>query len=329
MTINPQPFELSIQLIAAKWQLSNLDLSAYAREDSIGGYHSDPTLQKWYMGSLWEVEGKILYGLARLLKAEKVADLGTHVGCSATHFAAAMHRNGNGHVYSLDVSEASGADIPAVFRSYISLIHEDAKVWLSKQPENSFDIIYEDLGHDAETSMYVAQLALTRLKPGGFLLVHDAEHFGVGIDIRTGLDAALGANNYQTVLSAPSDCGLALWRRKEEALPYFEQGKGWVAYPTPSDLAPDDDDALVKPQPILEDWYPKEIPLEEKPEPFLSSAPAVSPGQTKSATASSSGVKASPSSVPARQVLKKARKARADKGVKRTAKKSSAESAER
>ena len=50
----------------------------------------------WPGGSVWEEEGRLLYGLVRALKPEVIVEIGSLVGCSTSHLALACRRNGRG-----------------------------------------------------------------------------------------------------------------------------------------------------------------------------------------------------------------------------------------
>lgn len=215
----------TLQLLALQIPVDPDKLSAFAAEDSIGGWDLDNG--GWPVGSLWSVEGKVLYALTRLLQPELVVEIGTHRGCSTTHFATALSINDKGEIVSLDTAGGVGDLIPAQLFEHASLITDNGVNWLREQPDESIDIIYEDADHSAETSRDVAALAMQKLKPGGLLIVHDAAHdyawlgdktqvgSDVGETIRRGLTAALGENAYRVYRTDPSDCGFALWRKHE------------------------------------------------------------------------------------------------------------------
>lgn len=187
--------------------------NAHLDEDAIGGYHPDPALRKWPVGSMFEVEGKVLYALVRTLKPRRVLELGRRFGCSTTHIAAALAKNGAGKVVSVDSNVHGDTEllIPDDLYSRIELVNGDAFEYLRTHDE-SFDLIFEDLDHDRNTTAVIARDAKNgRLKAGGLLIVHDTMHFLVGEALRAGLrDAGIEARHY---LIEPSDCGLAVWRR--------------------------------------------------------------------------------------------------------------------
>jgi hypothetical protein len=46
------------------------ELIGYAAEDTLGGYHWDERQRQFPSGSLWQVEGQMLYALVRWLKPD-------------------------------------------------------------------------------------------------------------------------------------------------------------------------------------------------------------------------------------------------------------------
>ena len=72
----------------------------YINEDTIGGYPD-----KWPSGSIWGVEGQILYALTRILKPNTIIEIGTSIGCSTEHFLRALDMNSKGRIYTIDIAE--------------------------------------------------------------------------------------------------------------------------------------------------------------------------------------------------------------------------------
>lgn len=212
----------TFQLLALQIPVDPDALMKFAAEDRIGGWDLDKG--GWPIGSLWSVEGKVLYALVRLLQPELVVEIGTHRGCSTTHIATALDINGKGLVVTLDTAPGVGDMIPSTLNKRVNKVAAEGIVWLQEQPDESIDIIYEDADHSAETCANIAKLATAKLKPGGLLITHDAAHdfawypdgnqspSDVGATIRRGLEMALG-NQFRTYRTDPSDCGFALWQK--------------------------------------------------------------------------------------------------------------------
>lgn len=178
-------------------------------EDTLGGYHADPALRKWHTGAVWEVEGQILYALIRALKPLNCVEIGSGDGCSANHTASALKANGGGHVTTID--RGNTPLVLAGLENYVTVISGDGVEWLANQPDNSIDFIVEDADHTEAMCYEVAELAKSKLKPGGVLLSHDAAHFAVGQAVRAGYDRA--GLDYRLYLTEPSDCGWLVWQR--------------------------------------------------------------------------------------------------------------------
>jgi len=212
------------------------ELIAYAGEDTLGGYHFDPVEARFPIGSLWGVEGQVLYALVRHLKPETVVEIGGWAGASASHLALAVQRNGSGKVISVDsyigdsagtVGAAHGQLIPPALKTFVELVNADGRVWLAAQKAKSIGLIFEDADHSPDLVMELSRLALAKLKVGGYLVNHDAGHVQayypngnvtpspVGQNVQDGLSRA-GAN-FRAYLAAPSDCGLAVTVKDSDA----------------------------------------------------------------------------------------------------------------
>ena len=122
-------------LIAAQVHIDAAQLYQYAMSDTLGGYHIDESQRRWPMGSLWGVEGQILYALVRILKPRRVVQIGGWVGCSAMHLALACKDNGSGQVVSID-NGSEGAAHGSLITDDLNVI--DLKIWV-EMPGNKID----------------------------------------------------------------------------------------------------------------------------------------------------------------------------------------------
>lgn len=184
-------------------------LLPFAERDDIGGYHPDPDQRKWGSGAIWDVEGRTIYALIRALKPFNVVEIGTGTGCSTTHIASAIEKNGRGRLTTVD--RGNTPQIPDDLKVFVDVLSGEAIEWLAQQPDNSIDFILEDADHSEAMCYEVGELAKTKLRPGGVLMAHDAVHPTVGAGVRAGYDrAGLDVRTYRT---DPSDCGWAVWRR--------------------------------------------------------------------------------------------------------------------
>jgi predicted O-methyltransferase YrrM len=196
----------ALRLFATHAGLDANQLIAYAKEDGIGGFHPDIDLQSWYMGSVWEVEGKFLYAIVRALKPHSMIEIGTWRGCSATHILLAMEKNGLGQLTSVDVDPEAGAEVPQSLRHRWTFVNMDGTEYLA-QARPKAEIVWEDTDHTFETTTAILAAAKRYVQGTRVVLSHDACHPGVGSIIRRAWDLVF--KEYSTVLIDPSDCGFA------------------------------------------------------------------------------------------------------------------------
>lgn len=213
-----------LTLIAAQIKCEASELIAYAQEDNLGGYHWNPALSTFKQGSCFGVEGQMLYALVRHLKPDVVVEIGGWAGCSGAHLAAAVIKNGVGHVYSIDNEiggQVHGADLPEAYKDVVTLIRANGQEWLIEQPDNYIGLLFEDADHSTALVAEISKIALRKLEQGGYLVNHDAAHdFAydgngaisthsmVGREVREGL--ALAGAYFRVYRAEPSDCGIAL-----------------------------------------------------------------------------------------------------------------------
>ncbi len=210
-----------------------------AEQDSIGGFHPDPAQRQWGMGAIFSVEGQTLYALIRALKPQTVVEIGSGTGCSATHICSALKANGHGHLTTVD--RGNTPQIPADLLDYVTIEAGDGINYLALLPDGSVDFLLEDADHTADMCAAIGELAKTKLKPGGVLLIHDAAHWAVGADVRRGYDmVGLELRVYRT---DPSDCGWGVWMRPKGA--QWKQGPEGVHFEIPGRLAGGDGSTWV------------------------------------------------------------------------------------
>lgn len=201
--------EDALKTIANRYDLDADKLAEYAEEDDIGGYHSDAAQATWPMGSLWAVEGKILYALIRATRPSSVLELGTYAGCSTAHIEAALKKNRKGSLTTVD-NLHDGKEIANDTGKRVEVVNEEAIAYL-KKTRTSYDMIIEDLTHERDQVTEAWTYGPKRLAEGGWMLSHDAMHFIVGQAVREGIEAA-GIDDALYLLTEPADCGWAVWR---------------------------------------------------------------------------------------------------------------------
>lgn len=197
--------------IAAFLDLNPMTLMRYADEDLLGGYDPEPTRATFPGGSLWSVEGKVLYALVRALRPQHALELGTWHGASSTHILSAQHENQFGALYSVDHWEGAGALVPEPLRDWWTLTYMEAVQYITtKLHKGKISFVFEDCIH-SESEVYAIVTALKpKLRSGAVVVHHDSEHGDDGDQIRRALDRA--GVDYRSWLIHPSDCGIAIWR---------------------------------------------------------------------------------------------------------------------
>ncbi len=209
----------TFEQIGIQLSLDSNTLNAYAQADKIGGFDNriPETEREWPLGSIWGVEGQILYALTRALKPAVIVQAGTGNGCSATHFGRALEANEYGKLITIDHDPGTGkwARIPNDLRNYMLFVIDDAAAWIEHEYDVEhyveIDIFFQDATHHADGVRREILAVLPHIKPGGLIIVHDADHFVVGNQIVEGMKLA----GLEPVIYGiePSDCGLAIWQK--------------------------------------------------------------------------------------------------------------------
>ena len=200
----------ALTAIAAQLGLKAKELIRHANRDDLGG--DDNKMGSWINGISWAVEGQILYALVRSLKPERILEIGTNYGGSATHMGMGCYDNKIGHITSIDINAASGSHIPDQLREWITVVIEDANLYVVKPEVKDFDFIFEDGNHSKHQVHVIYENLHKLLKPGGIIISHDAAVEGVGEYIRYGIEAA-GHPYPPMYVVEPSPCGFTVMRR--------------------------------------------------------------------------------------------------------------------
>jgi len=182
----------------------NIDLWHVAVEDRIGGFHNDTEERRWPLGSVYEVEGQVLYALVRALKPEHIIEIGTWRGCSATHILAAMDMNHKGKLTSVDPDPTSGSDIPADLRERWEFVNGYGQIYMQYERPRA-EIIFEDGPHDTEETAHILEVARDVVQPR-IILSHDGMHAVVGPKIQAAYQRVFGGT-HRTLLIDPSEAG--------------------------------------------------------------------------------------------------------------------------
>ena len=202
----------ALNAIAQQFDLPGHELIAYAAEDPHDGW--DLGRGSWVSGSVWTVEGKVLYAMVRALKPQEVIEFGTAHGCSSTHIAQALADNGSGHLTCVDRNDYAGLHIPDELRDKVRIVV--STVYERLQHDNAiYDFVFEDADHRPAPVGAVWQWARKHVRQGGAVVSHDPLHPTTGKDVSEGIVQS-GAQNVVNYLVEPGDGGLAIWRQDEQ-----------------------------------------------------------------------------------------------------------------
>lgn len=185
-------------------------LYQYAAEDNITGW--DFGKGHWPCGSLHTPEGKTLNALSRGLDTKNVVECGSLYGCSSTHIATALVKT-RGHLTSIDVLEGTGNLFPEIFNDYRTQLYMPGEQYLATLPDNSVDMVYEDTDHTFEVTRDIWLAAIPKVRSSGVIVSHDCEHATAGETVTSAVIAALGHDDFLTLLVPPADCGLLVWKK--------------------------------------------------------------------------------------------------------------------
>lgn len=210
--MEPVSLNTALEQIAERFGLSADTLIDLSHQDTHDGW--DEGRGSWPVGSLWTVEGVVLYTLVRALNVKAVIEIGAFRGASTTHIAQALMDNGGGKVYSVDIAHGPKDQVPVELLPYIEFIDGDGVEYLNKRWPKGVTLVFEDGSHSREQVGAIWKVATRKIAMGGVVLSHDGAHFLVGEAVRGGIEDA-GIDDALTVLIRPSDCGLSLWMKGE------------------------------------------------------------------------------------------------------------------
>lgn len=197
----------ALSQLAADLNLDPNELYRYTHEDHIGGFNLDVNERRWKTGSIWEVEGQILFALVRAMKPMHVIEIGTWAGCGASHILEAMALNNKGALTSIDIDAKAGYAIPTSLRSRWEFVHMAGEHYLASEPTIPVDIVFEDASHLLKETTELLTCIRDNVKPR-LCISHDGAHFLVGFNIQTSYQRVFGEEPH-TLLVEPSDCGFA------------------------------------------------------------------------------------------------------------------------
>ena len=129
---------------------------------------------------------RALYYLTRWLKPINVLEIGTHVGASTLHIAAALQRQELAQFTTVDINDVNGdkgwwkrsglpmspKDAIAALDASVNFIKADSVEFLDSTSE-TYDLIFLDGNHSAERVRAEVPRALMHLNEDGLIILHD------------------------------------------------------------------------------------------------------------------------------------------------------------
>lgn len=133
-----------------------------------------------YMAIGWEF-GKLLYGLARSIRAETIVEFGTSFGISTIFLASAIRDNGAGRVVTTEFEPAKAERArenlaAAGVEEWVELRIGDARETLSDSPRD-IDMVFLDGAK--ELYIDVLKLLEPHLRAGGIVASDNTDHDGL------------------------------------------------------------------------------------------------------------------------------------------------------
>lgn len=166
------PF-LTAPAIVASWERDHAAIRALFGQDD-----------KW--GGINPGDRRALYSLITTLRPARVLEVGTHIGASTLYIARAL--NAQGRVTTVDILDVNAPDapwktlgLPLSPRAMAEKLDCADRIAFVAQPaqdfmratDERFDLIFLDGDHSARAVYGEVAAALTVLRPGGVILLHD------------------------------------------------------------------------------------------------------------------------------------------------------------
>lgn len=164
----------------AAWKAVRDDLAAFGIPDGTGGVNPG--------------DRRAVFYLVNALKPRAVLEVGTHIGASTVHIAAALHegrvrRGEQASLTTVDVADVNSGTVkpwlkngmdmsPAVmidelgYSEFVTFVTNNSLRYAAECGRR-FDFIFLDGDHAARTVYRETSAALKLLNPGGVILLHD------------------------------------------------------------------------------------------------------------------------------------------------------------
>lgn len=184
LTLVPEPIEL--YAIAHSMAVPSI------HEELRSQTQSDTDLPQMQVGDL---EGRLLYVLAKLIGARNAVEIGTFTGCSALHIAEALPEDGR--LITCDIDP----EATAIAQSYWDRVPWGHKIDLRLGPamdtiatlQDPIDLVFID----ADKSGYIGywEALLPKVRPGGLMVVDNVLWSGRVLEPESDSDKAIVAFN--------------------------------------------------------------------------------------------------------------------------------------
>jgi predicted O-methyltransferase YrrM len=126
----------------------------------------------------WATEIEVfdfLYGMVRMVKPEKILEIGTFEGDTAIAMAKGLRDNNFGHLITLDIKDFNQENnIKEVgLEKYVKCIKDKPEQFLAELTNNYFDMAFIDDGHSYHEAMRDLENCHRLVKTHGYILGHD------------------------------------------------------------------------------------------------------------------------------------------------------------
>lgn len=144
---------------------------------------AEKIIEKWSIpdrsGGVNPGDRQAIFHLVRYLKPVSILEIGTHIGSSTIALDLATDRRAS--IVTVDIKEVNNPEVYAKFGAKHPPIDMVPGAQFVKQPsldylaktQATFDFIFLDGHHGAQTVYQEIPLALKRLNPSGLILLHD------------------------------------------------------------------------------------------------------------------------------------------------------------
>ena len=147
---------------------------------SLAGFMlEDSAPRRQEIGSVYPIEGQVLYALVRVLRPETVLEFGTMYGCSTEHIVAALERNDFGRLVSVDINPQTSLKSPR-----LEIVKGDGLEFAEKWNE-PVGMVFEDGPHSFHFTYSVLSRLLPHLAEKGCFIVHDIDFPFMAIGFQT------------------------------------------------------------------------------------------------------------------------------------------------